>query len=77
MLGRIRTDDLRRVKGVLALEKAFSCVFKLFFDDLLADEITTRNASAPSCTVWYMCVGSPASFEKCGAIVGLDNYNWL
>jgi len=53
-LGRIRTGDLRRVKTeVLGLSAAFSL-----------HEITTRNASAPSWTVWKIRVDKPTSFEN-------------
>jgi hypothetical protein len=50
-LGRIRTGDLRRVKTeALALAPLFLDRSEVFLDTF-ADDTTTRNASAPSCTV--------------------------
>jgi len=48
-LGRIRTGDLRHVKTEdFALRAAFSSFSSLLFLAALADETTTRKASAPS-----------------------------
>jgi hypothetical protein len=51
-LGRIRTGDLRRVNTeALAFTPLFLDRSEVFLDTF-ADDTTTRNASAPSCTVW-------------------------
>jgi len=51
-LGRIRTGDLRHVKaGIFEFILLFEVSSALSSPAFSAEETTTRNASAPSCTV--------------------------
>jgi hypothetical protein len=50
-LGRILTGDLRRVKTEAFADKPLFLDRSEVFLDTFAGDTTTRNASAPSCTV--------------------------